>query len=128
MGQIEEDFPVDLFAPLELILETLHSNTMHSPAINGNIFTLRSYDSYARVLEIAWDCGTDLQTEPDRLLYLPVTKDDGIHYGFFMVGVHARAAGGHAEIARGSQFSDDPQAGFTVRVYLPYQRIEKLEI
>lgn len=121
-GKVPKDFPTERLASLEVIMDSVWHNMIKYSAVQRNRCALSSeVEAFgtSSVLKFEWNAPSNLppKVDRDRLLLQPAVGADGLHFGFFLIGVHARLMGGHVEL-------EELEAGFTLRVFLPYEPIE----
>jgi hypothetical protein len=123
-GHIPEDFPFTDLASIVVIMDSIWENITKNSKLKENRILLRSAAqpfAKKRVLTIHWIAPTRLpeSINRDELFLRPLLSDEGPHYGFFLIGVHARLLGGHVEF---EDFSA-PSRGFAIRAFIPYDPV-----
>jgi hypothetical protein len=122
-GQIPTDFPVADLSSIVVIMDSIWENITKNSKLKENRIVLNDVAqpfAKKRVLTIKWIAPTRLpdSINKDELFLRPLMSSEGPHYGFFLVGAHARLLGGHVEL---EEFS--PARGFTLRAFIPYDPV-----
>jgi hypothetical protein len=125
-GQIPESFPFTDLSSVVVIMDSIWENITKNSKLKENRIVLRNAAqpfAKKRVLTIHWIAPTRLpdSINRDELFLQPLLSNDGPHYGFFLIGVHARLLGGHVEL---EEFSA-PARGFAVRAFIPYDPVAR---
>jgi|GEM_PF-6423979 len=122
-GYVPRDVPASLIPTLFVITTSIMENIIYRPSWDRHsVRFLHAANGYVskRQLTILWSSDEWLDDElgTDSILIQPMIDANGNkHFGFFLVGVYARQAGGTAEFApTGARH----HTGFKLLVTLPY--------
>jgi hypothetical protein len=123
-GEIPASFPFTDLSSIVVIMDSIWENITKNSKLKENRIVLRdAAQPFAtkRVLTIHWVAPTRLpdSINRDEIFLRPILSNDGPHYGFFLIGVHARLLGGHVEL---EEFLP-PARGFAVRAFIPYDPV-----
>jgi hypothetical protein len=124
-GQIPKHFPFTDLSSIVVIMDSIWENITTNSKLKENRITLKDRPqpfAKKRVLTIHWIAPTRLpdSINRDELFLRPLQSEGGPHYGFFLIGVHARLLGGHVEL---EEFLA-PARGFALRAFIPYDPVD----
>lgn len=124
-GRVPRHFDPDLIPSLFVIMISILENFIFK--ISWEKHQLQIKDEFVgfpstRRLSVVWTSREPMNRAVDRnaILLKPLKSGSGSHFGFFLIGVHARQQGGSAEFVDICDTRDIP-VGFSLTVSLPYE-------